>query len=67
MFFGLLRQEAQVAKVIPFGEEACPAVIASLNDVPRHICDSQSRSSWHLEFLFDVALRISEYKFAWTG
>lgn len=67
IFYGLFLQLIQVEKVILFREEACRAVVASLNDVPGHICDGQSRPSWHLEFLFDVALKPGEYRLVRTG
>lgn len=53
MLVGLLFKQIQVVQVVLFSEEAGRAVVTSLNDVPRHTCDRQSRSSWHPHFPFD--------------
>jgi len=47
LFHGAAPKAFEVEKVIRIRKEDRLAIIASLNNVLRHICQIESRSAWH--------------------
>jgi len=47
ILIGLLLQSIQIPPVILIGKETRTAIIAALNDMPRHTRQRQSCSPWH--------------------
>lgn len=45
-------QLVEIVEIVSLSEEACAAIIASLNNVPGNTGDRESSPSWHGEFLF---------------